>query len=205
MRIIVLVLLAVFAYSATVPFVDFWHEINSTECLAKEVKHVCLRVSARTGVIDPNFAKNVKHIADSGLKIDISAYIQPCVKCDIKKQTADVIAALKELKLKSLWITVEGEWGSDRVKNSKFLHEYIAALTAAGLHAGIQTDHIHWMRIMGREHSEFSHLLLWNINHDRKPDGGFTPFGGWRRATAKQYQGGVSLCAITVSKDSYFE
>ena len=205
MRIIVLILLVALAYSATVPFIDFWYEINSTECLFKEVKHFCIRVSTRTGMIDPYFARNIKHINDSGLNIDISTYIHPCLRCDIKKQTAEVIAALKGIKLKSLWITVEGEWNIDRARNSKFLHEYLAELTAAGLSAGIQTDLMHWMRIMGREQYEFSHLPLWNNNHDKKPDGGFTPFGGWKRATAKQYDGEVKLCSINVNKDSYFE
>ena len=200
MRVIILCLLVVCAFSATT-FMDIWEEIDDINCTLKSYTDMVFRVYQSVGKVEPNFAKNVKYVKDSKANVSLSVYIVPCITCDVPKQVAEIAAAIKDIKLNMLWIVVQGSWNHNKNTNAAFLQSFIDEVKKLG-EVGIQTDSMSWTRNMGREHSNFSSLKLWFVLHDKRPDGGFMPFGGWRRAFAKQYET-AELCGDTINHDSY--
>ncbi len=202
MRTMIIALLVATAFAVT-PFMDVWEELDNVTCTAQSFRDIVLRVYQSVGKVEPYFAKNVKAIKASKIAINISAYIVPCLTCDVDKQVAEILAAVKGVTLKKVWVCVEGTWNRERSVNVAFLTKYFAALSKSGITAGIQTEDRSWMRIMGRESSDFSKYALWFVRQDNNPNGGFRPFGGWRSAVAKQYAGAAELCGDTINKDSY--
>jgi len=202
MRAFILCVLFACALCATSNFMDIWEEIDDANCTIKTYTDICLRVYQSTGKIEPNFAKNVAHL--KGLNVNLSAYVMPAITVDAATQVADVLAAIKGLKLKMLWVCVEGTWTSDRTQNHEILNKFITGFKAAGITPGIQTDDINWQRIMGRDRGDYATYKLWFIRQDKRPDGGFRPFGGWRNPAAKQYEGAAELCGDTYNRDAYW-
>lgn len=204
MRIFAILLLLAVAFAATVPFIDMWEEIDDADCHLKEVKHICLRVYQSVGKIEPNFAKNIVHL--KGKNATISAYMVPAQKVDVAKQVAEIIAAIKDVKLDYFWVAIEGrDWSQNREENAAFVTKLLAELSKSKLKIGIQTDLMSWFRIMGRGASGFSKYPLWHVRHDNNPeDPSFRPFGGWNNPKAKQYTGNAEKCGDTVNLDSLF-
>jgi len=199
MRVLILCLLVVCAFSLT-PSMDIWEEIDDINCTLKSYTNMVFRVYQSVGKVEPNFAKNAKYVKDSKAVVSLSAYIVPCITCNITKQVEEIAAAIKDVKLVMLWIVVQGAWSHDRNVNVQFLQSFVDEVKKLG-EVGIQTDIMSWMRNMGRDHSNFSSLKLWYVLHDKRPDGGFMPFGGWRHAYAKQYET-AELCGDTINHDS---
>ena len=177
MRILILSLLLTLVFTTT-PFMDIWEEIDDAKCTVQSFTDVCLRVYQSVGKIEPNFAKNIKLTKDSGVKFTISAYVVPCIKVEAPKQAAEILAGVKNVTLKMLWVAVEGFWEQEQSKTHEFLTALMTELKKGGVNLGIQTDWMHWTRVMGHEHSAFAEYPLWFVSHDRRPDGGFRPFGG---------------------------
>ncbi len=205
MRVLLLCILAISAVSAVTPFMDIWEEIDDAKCTLQSFTDIVLRVYKSTGAVEPNFAKNVKLLADTGLKYELSAYIAPCLTCEVATQAKEILAAIKGIALKMVWVSVEGRWNPDRQKNKQFLTELLAELTKGGVTAGIHTDMWSWQFIMGREVHDFADRKLWYTNHNGRQDSNdFRPFAGWTTPNAKQYQGAAELCGDTINKDIYF-
>ena len=205
MRTLLLCILAVSAVWAVNPFMDIWEEIDDAKCTLDSFTDIVLRVYKNTGAVEPNFAKNVKLLADTGRKYELSAYIVPCHTCEVVKQVEEIAATIKGLTLKMLWVQVEGRWDVDPNKNKQFLLNLVAGLDKLGVVVGIHTDMWSWHNIMRRETHEFANRKLWYTNHNGRQDSNdFRPFGGWREPNAKQYQGSAELCGDTINKDIYF-
>ena len=205
MRTLLLCILAIWGVSAVTPFMDIWEELDDAKCTLASFTDICLRVYKSTGIIEPYFAKNVKLLAETGLKYNLSVYIMPSYAIDAAVQVKAILEAIKGLTLSYVWVTVEGQWNTDREKNKKLLTDILAALKAGGITPGIQSDMWNWQSIMGRDCHDFASLKLWYTNHNgREDDRDFRPFGGWNRPTAKQHIGAAELCGDTINKDIYF-
>ena len=205
MRFLILCVLLVWTMAANVPFVDMWEEVRDAKCFAEGAKGVCLRVYTSIGKVDPNFNKTM--VKFKPYKINVTGYIMPSQKVDVKKQAADIIEVLKNYTMiKMLAVVVEGrDWNVDPLKNVQLLTTLIGELKKFKYTLCIQTEERAWDRIMDRN-SDFAALPLWWNQHDNEPEPGrrFRPFGGWRRPSAKQYAAG-ELCGNAVGKNMLYQ
>lgn len=201
-----IILLALFASCiATTAFIDMWEVVKDAKCMVAEYKQIALRVYQSVGRVDPNFNKSVVALAPYRANLTLLAYIVPCIKCDVAKQVKEIAAAMTAAKIKdaALQITATG-WNTDHAKNVEFVRNFTTEWTKNSLKLSFMTDDRTWDTVMGRDCQEFGSYRLWIVRHDHNPENNrMRPFGGWRKASFKQYDT-AEVCGNAVSKDSKY-
>eukprot|EP01022_Parablepharisma_sp_SALTPOND_P036335 TRINITY_DN986_c0_g1_i3.p1 TRINITY_DN986_c0_g1~~TRINITY_DN986_c0_g1_i3.p1 ORF type:complete len:183 (-),score=14.93 TRINITY_DN986_c0_g1_i3:200-748(-) len=151
-----------------VPFVDLWSEVKDPQCLVAKYPRIALRIYQSIGRIDPLFVKNAWKLRDASHLESITGYINPCLKCDLRKQVEKINDKANEVGADShLTIVVSGsQWNLNCTAHKEFLKAYIATLAKYGISVSIQTSAAEWARIMGPETEDFKEYPLWYVYHD---------------------------------------
>jgi len=199
------ILLLVVVVSATAPFIDSWGLIKDAKCINDNTKSISLLVYLPTGKVSENFTKNAELLKPYRPALEVGGFIMPCVKCEIVKQVADIVDALKKANIVLASIAIFGrEWSNDKAKNIDFIKKFVAEYTKSGIHFAFLTSEEEWARVVGLAFTEMSKFPLWWVRHDKDPEAkNFKPFAGWTKPLAKQYDSG-EVCGMRVGKDSQY-
>uniref|UniRef100_A0A914C6I6 C-type lectin domain-containing protein n=1 Tax=Acrobeloides nanus TaxID=290746 RepID=A0A914C6I6_9BILA len=153
------------------------------------------------GTYDQEGINNIINARTAGLK-DIDAYIFPCGAPTTCLSAADQVKyAVGNLTkaggvVDRIWVDVETPgtvWDFQQPKrNQQFISDLVSNITSfknIKNGAGIYTNADHWSKIVGDWTGQSSLPLFWTNASHRKPDfSGFTPFGGWKMPTIRQYE-----------------
>jgi hypothetical protein len=170
------------------------------------------------GKVDPNGVASVKAAWAAGFSA-VDVYMYPCGTASTTgaTQAAAVLNALKGIKYGRIWIDVEGvgkSWTTNSANNVKLFTDIASTLTAGGASVGVYTQGWQWNSIMGSS-TAGSSFPVWYAEYGQGPghyttgDGtcsysgapqslaSFSPFGGWTKAYAKQYNGDCTKCGCS--------
>jgi len=171
------------------------------------------------GRVDPNGVNSVKAAWAAGFTaVDVYMYPAGTATTTGVAQATAVLNALKGVKYGRIWIDVEGvgsSWSGTPSNNAKLFTDIATTLTNGGASVGVYTQGWQWNSIMGGS-TAGSSFPVWYAEYGQGPghyntnDGtcqytgaaqslaSFTPFGGWTKAYAKQYNGDCSKCGCSV-------
>ncbi|KAL6733472.1 hypothetical protein Aduo_004117 [Ancylostoma duodenale] len=115
------------------------------------------------------------------------------------------------INMRSVWIMVTSPnyWNSNSTMNNNFLNSILSRASQYGLSIGIYTKASEWIQITGN--ATTSNIALWYWSYI---GGGtafespanyndFSPFGGWKVPSAKQFGELETVCGITLNRDIY--
>jgi len=210
--------------SAVVQFhgkgVDVSQPCGNWPCLKQSgYSFAVVRIFQETGTVDPNGVASVKAAWAAGFTaVDVYMYPAGTKSTTGKAQAAAVLNALKSVKYGRVWIDVEGvgkSWTGNPTANAQLFKDISSTLTAGGASVGVYTQGWQWNSIMGSS-TAGSSFPVWYAEYGQGPghftttDGtcnysgatqslaSFTPFGGWTKAYAKQYNGDCSKCGCSI-------
>jgi len=178
-----------------------------------------VRIFQETGKVDPNGVASVKAAWAAGFSA-VDVYMYPAGKSSTtgKTQAQAVLNALQGVNYGRIWIDVEGvgsSWTSSATSNVQLFKDIASTLTAGGASIGVYTQGWQWNSIMGSSTAGSSYPV-WYAEYGAGPgsytttDGtcqyagatqslaSFSPFGGWTKAYAKQYNGDCNKCGCSI-------
>lgn len=189
-------------------------DLGTFQCLKGQYDFAVIQ-SMQGGVVQiGNIDNCLRWAYESGFS-QVDQYLFMCPFCaNMGNPTTVVKRLVSYLKSKrsaflgqgTFWIDVEqcdGCWHTDLSQNADYVREAVDALRAAGQKVGIYSYVKSWHDTVG-DAVIAPDLPLWVANYDHNPcvSCGFAPFGGWSAPTRKQFDGGASVCGITVDDDS---
>lgn len=171
------------------------------------------------GKVDPSGVASVKAAWAAGFTaVDVYMYPSGMSSTTGKTQATAVLNALKGVKYGRIWIDVEGpktSWTTNTASNVQLFKDIASTLTAGGASIGVYTQSSAWTPIMGSSNVGASYPV-WYAEYGQGPghyttsDGtcnfsgspqslaSFSPFGGWTKAYAKQYNGDCTNCGCSI-------
>ena len=121
-------------------------------------------------------------------------------------QPAYVRSAIAGIPVQRLWLDFEDKLApkDDPGAVRQWIRECINAGKTAGIPVGIYTGWW-WWTVWPDNTTEFSDYPLWVATYDERPDLVFPTFGGWTKATMKQYTDTTEVGGYSVCRDWYEE
>jgi len=178
-----------------------------------------VRIFQETGKVDPNGVASVKAAWAAGFTaVDVYMYPAGTSSSTGVAQATAVLNALKGVKYGRIWIDIEGvgtSWTKTASSNVKLFTDITSTLTKGGASVGVYTQGWQWNSIMGSS-TAGSSFPVWYAEYGQGPgtyntnDGtcqysgapqslsSFSPFGGWTKAYAKQYNGDCTKCGCSI-------
>eukprot|EP00461_Guttulinopsis_vulgaris_P001469 UN01469 len=151
------------------------------------------------GSVDPNLVSNWNNALGAGYTADdISVYMFPCPKCSasLTSQFNSFVSYMKSNNVKPhrIWLDVEGAnyWTGNQSTNRAKMDELLKAARASGHLIGIYSSYYQWEDIFGLSYKidTGNNLILWYAHYDGVENcNSFKAFGGWSKATLKQFYG----------------
>ncbi|XP_065895312.1 probable GH family 25 lysozyme 2 [Dysidea avara] len=167
---------------------------------------VIVRAYQSLGHPDSNAIHTIANAREAGFQY-IDVYLFPCPKCSksASEQVSEMVDALSGESYGQIWLDIEGSvyWHSSNADNQKFFEDL---LSAAGRHkpTGVYASEYQWSSIMGLNYTGGYSHQLWYAHYDDDPSfSDFSPFGGWRRPSMKQYAGDKTQCGVGVDLNYY--
>jgi len=158
-----------------------------------------------TGRVDPSGAQTIKNAHAAGIEY-VDGYIFPCHSCgNPGGQVRDTVNHLHSsgAKFGMLWFDIEGSWSGTHAAHIEFIHGMIAEANALGIKWGIYSSYVQWQGITGNT-AQFGAPPLWYAHYDdRASFSDFSPFGGWKKPSIKQYVGNARVCGVGIDKNFY--
>ena len=170
-----------------------------------------IRAFRSYGAVDPEAKQGLTNAKNAGLITDI--YMFPCRGKSATSQVDDMMAAIPSNLYGMIWVDVETNpssgcsWsGYSSASNCQFLADIISRIKAKGKKPGIYASRYMWETIFGSQSActSVASTQLWYAHYDGKTTfADFVAFGGWSKASIKQYQGDTTLCGAGVDKNYY--
>ena len=157
-------------------------------------------LAADTG---PNYPTWYQACEDLGLRID--AYREVDWSGDYRAQIADAIAAFDAHgPVHDLWLTVESGGPSLAQLQDGIAYARAQVGQRIGGQVGIYTGAWYWRDTIGNPQMG-SEVALWDANYQPEPVDFAVNYGGWLRATVRQYAGNYSSYGLDVDMDAWEE
>jgi GH25 family lysozyme M1 (1,4-beta-N-acetylmuramidase) len=170
---------------------------------------VIVRSYRSYGAVDVNAPGTLDAAAAGGIEYR-DVYHFPCTSVAATTQVSDDNSFVAG-KYGMMWFDIETNyspncgWSADKTTNCNFMGELINAGRAIGVHMGIYSSAYMWESIMGGcTVGADNGIPLWYAHYDyTRSFGDFSPFGGWTKPNAKQYNDAVGICGINADADWY--
>ena len=186
--------------------VDVSSLTNTFSCLhGAGYQFAIVRGYQSSGNVDPNVVQNIKNARAGGMA-NVDVYLFPCVPCgNPAGQATALVNAIKGQNYGMVWLDVEiYAWSSNQAANQNFITSIVNQLVNLGQHVGIYTSYNNWSNIVGISWAGVSSHPLWYAHYDNNPSfSDFTPYGGWKTPSIKQYNGDVTACGTGVDLNFY--
>jgi GH25 family lysozyme M1 (1,4-beta-N-acetylmuramidase) len=169
-----------------------WQALRS----AQSVSFGVVRCYRSNGTVDASAPATVNNGWSAQLSA-VDVYHFPSLAVGATRQVNDSVNALQAggAKFGTYWFDVEDGAGwssSDLAGNAAFLASLVQAAEGLGLTVGIYASPSGWVNIMGPTCLQFARYPLWYAHWETPPNASFSdfvPFGGWTKASRKQFAG----------------
>ncbi|CAJ0608312.1 unnamed protein product [Cylicocyclus nassatus] len=168
------------------------------------------------GSFDTNAPRNVYNAYDVGLGAEVYMSPQPKSTKTGAVQCKEMLDGLKRnsVNIKTIWVQVTSpaNWGTDIKKNLAFLNDIARTALSSGIKVGYYTNVHEWNQITKNTKITTPNTPLWYWNTNGAGPSGetpadfkdFRPFGGFEKATVKQFGQSVSICGVLgVNRDVF--
>ncbi|MDR3549146.1 MAG: hypothetical protein P4M11_12955 [Candidatus Pacebacteria bacterium] len=202
---IIVALFASPALAAKGATIKYKTDTSDYSCLRKQgYSFAVVRAQTLIGMLDPHLKSNVESAHEAGMSF-VDVFMHPCLECSTPPETQvdKVIAAIKNLKYRKLWIMVMqiGGWKKDKAFNCRYLKSLVHAGMQQQGTVGIGTNIGDWFKIMGAgcEMVE-DRPELWWIRHDESENlAGLERFALLHEPIMKEYKGPIRECGTEVN------
>ncbi|CAJ0608311.1 unnamed protein product [Cylicocyclus nassatus] len=169
-----------------------------------------------SGLFDANALNNIRNAYSTGLGTEIFMTPQPKSPKTGAVQFKEMYDGLKKdkINIKTVWVQVTSPvgWGTDSKKNLAFLNDIAKTAISSGIKVGYYTNVHDWNQITKNTPITTPNTPLWYWNTNGAGVSGetpanfndFCPFGGFKKATVKQFGQSVSICGVVgVNRDVF--
>ncbi|CAJ0608310.1 unnamed protein product [Cylicocyclus nassatus] len=169
-----------------------------------------------SGLFDANAPNNIRNASSTGLGTEVFMSPQPKSTKTGAVQFKEMYDGLKKNKIdiKTVWVQVTSpaNWGTDSKKNLAFLNDIARTAISSGIKVGYYTNVHEWNQITKNTKITTPNTPLWYWNTNGAGPSGetpanfndFRPFGGFKKATVKQFGQSESICGVVgVNRDVF--
>lgn len=163
-----------------------------------------------TGKVDPNVCSNLNNAKSGGFGYR-DVYLFPCPTCSASasSQMSSLVSYIKSNCASAwsgrVWLDVEGSqyWLGSTSSNQNWYKALVDSCSSAGTNCGVYSSSSQWSAIFGSTSFSYgSNLPLWYAHYDGKASfSDFSPFGGWSKPYAKQYNGDKTVCGVGIDEN----
>ncbi len=186
----------------------------SLKCLSSTYRTLIFAGSDNLGDVNTYVYANVKATRRFDETRGIVVYVNPCAKCDPKKQIDDICVRVGILGQEDVAISVLKQYfGGDQAANIAYLRKMVATVKGY-IERGecfskllVYTDQWNWKQVVGAWEDLAGDALLWWKSPDNNPAvTNFMPFGGWKKEKIayKMFKSVESVCDISDAGQSSY-
>jgi len=177
------------------------------ECMkGKGYKFAIVRIFEEVCEVDSHGRATVENAWAGGME-HVDVYLFPSYGCrdNAATQVDRAISAMGSTKFGTLWLDIETGGQRSAAENMAWLKEAVAQAKAklGEKRVGIYSSQYEWGLVMGNQRGP-TELPVWFADYDGKPTlSNFREFGGWTRASMKQFAGDAKMCNCDVDLNWY--
>lgn len=177
----------------------FGFDIGSAVTPAQWLCLAAANISWVVPSIDVHGAYNLDGAAKSGFSM-VDGYMVLHRNESVESEVRRRLDGVKGHKFGRLWLDTENPEDYQKLtkkENCKVFHDWVDAVEAAGLSAGVASNYEWWSSIVDADCTLMdrkTYVPIWDFHYDMKPDPACAswhdkPYGGWKKPYAKSYAG----------------
>eukprot|EP01112_Ceratiomyxa_fruticulosa_P019589 TRINITY_DN6454_c0_g1_i1.p1 TRINITY_DN6454_c0_g1~~TRINITY_DN6454_c0_g1_i1.p1 ORF type:complete len:241 (-),score=47.87 TRINITY_DN6454_c0_g1_i1:47-769(-) len=155
---------------------------------------------------DPNCAQNHQNALQAGYfatgAMFIPCFNDTCPSPAVQVKNFEQFRDANHLTFNHYWIVVSEDWPNSQSTSQAAYKQIVDAMNNLQYDFGTFANRTTWMNVMGNGFQYGKNFPLW-YSHDNSGETftDYSPFGGWKEASLKQYHYSAYTCGINCNLD----